>query len=109
MNIIGYIFLIVGGIFLFLGGLGILRMPDVLNQAQAGTKASTLGIVSLLIGFIFIHPSWGFKLFLIAVFFLSTSPISSHAITRSALKRKKEVFIISENQYLNQFEDKEVR
>ncbi|MFA9396748.1 MAG: monovalent cation/H(+) antiporter subunit G [Clostridiaceae bacterium] len=109
MNIIGNVFLVIGGIFLFLGGLGILRMPDVLNQAQAGTKSSTLGIVSLLIGFIFIHPSWGFKLFLIAIFFLSTSPISSHAITRSALKRKKETFILSENQYEKQFHDGEER
>lgn len=99
LYIIGSVFIIVGAIFLFLGGLGIFRMPDVLNQSQAGTKASTLGIVSVLVGLIFIHPEWGFKLLIIAVFFLATSPIASHNITRAALKRKKEHFVLSENAY----------
>jgi len=97
MNIAGYIFTTIGGIFLLLGGLGIYRMPDVLNQAQAGTKASTLGIVSLLIGLIFLRPDWGFKLLIIILFFLSTSPLASHAIARAALKRNKENFKLSQN------------
>lgn len=97
MNIIGYIFTLTGGIFLFLGGLGIYRMPDALNQAQAGTKASTLGIVSLLIGLIFLKPDWGFKLFIIIIFFLSTSPLASHSIARAALKRNAENFNLSQN------------
>jgi len=105
MNIIGWILVTIGAVFLFLGGLGIYRMPDVLNQSQAGTKASTLGIVSLLIGLIFFHPSWGFKLFIIAIFFLSTSPIASHNITRAALKRKKEEFVLNENAYENRGEE----
>lgn len=99
MNVIGYIFTTIGGIFLFLGGLGIYRMPDVLNQAQAGTKASTLGIVSLSIGLIFLKPVWGFKLFIIIIFFLSTSPLASHAIARTALKRNKEDFQLSQNDF----------
>ncbi len=99
MEIIGYIFLTIGAIFLFLGGLGIFRMPDVLNQSQAGTKASTLGIVSFLIGIMFFYPAWTFKLLIIVVFFLATAPISSHKITRSALIRNKEKFVLSENAY----------
>lgn len=101
MDIIGYIFTTIGGIFLLLGGLGIYRMPDVLNQAQAGTKASTLGIVSILIGLIFLKPDWGFKLFIIIIFFLSTSPLASHAVARAALKRNKEDFKLSQNDLSN--------
>jgi multicomponent Na+:H+ antiporter subunit G len=97
--IIGYVFLTIGSVFLFLGGLGILRMPDVLNQSQAGTKASTLGIVAFLIGLIFFHPEWGFKLIIIALFFFATAPIASHKITRAALIRNKEAFILSENAF----------
>ncbi|BEP29950.1 monovalent cation/H(+) antiporter subunit G [Helicovermis profundi] len=103
MTIIGYIFLTIGAIFLFLGGLGVFRMPDVLNQSQAGTKASTLGIVSFLIGLIFFHPAWGFKLVIIALFFFATGPISSHKITRAALIRNKENFILSENAFEDRF------
>ncbi|MBN2259908.1 MAG: monovalent cation/H(+) antiporter subunit G [Clostridiales bacterium] len=103
MTIIGYVFLLIGAAFLFLGGLGIYRMPDVLNQSQAGTKASTLGIVSFLIGLIFFHPAWGFKLIIIALFFLATAPISSHKITRAALLRNKEKFILSENAFADRF------
>jgi len=99
MEMIGWVFIIIGALFLFLGGLGILRMPDVLNQAQAGTKTTTLGIVSLLIGMIFLHPVWGFKLLIIAVFFLATSPIGSHSIVRAAMKRKKEAFTLNRNDY----------
>lgn len=101
MVIMGWLLILIGAIFLFLGGLGILRMPDVLNQAQAGTKTTTLGIVSLLLGMIFLHPLWGFKLLIIALFFLATSPIGSHSIARAALKRKKEVFVLNQNAYEN--------
>jgi len=107
MAYIGYFFLLVGAIFLFLGGLGVFRMPDVLNQSQAGTKASTLGIVSFLIGLMFFHPDWTFKLAIIALFFLATAPISSHKITRAALLRKKEEFILSENAFDNRDEVEE--
>ncbi|MCD6436279.1 MAG: monovalent cation/H(+) antiporter subunit G [Clostridiales bacterium] len=99
MHVIGYIFLTIGAIFLFLGGLGIFRMPDVLNQSQAGTKASTLGIVSFLIGIMFFYPVWALKLMIIVMFFLATAPIASHKITRAALLRNKEEFILSENAY----------
>lgn len=97
MIIMGWIMISIGALFLFLGGLGIFRMPDVLNQAQAGTKTTTLGIVSLLVGMIFLHPLWGFKLLIIALFFLATSPIGSHSIARAALKRKKEVLVLKHN------------
>jgi multicomponent Na+:H+ antiporter subunit G len=101
MAYIGWIIILIGALFLFLGGLGIFRMPDVLNQAQAGTKTTTLGIVSLLAGMIFLHPVWGFKLIIIALFFLATSPIGSHSIARAALKRKKENFVLTSNAYEN--------
>ena len=53
MKIIGDILLIISGLFYALGGLGLLRMPDVYNRAQAGTKATTLGTFSALIALCF--------------------------------------------------------
>ncbi|WP_443110682.1 monovalent cation/H(+) antiporter subunit G [Caloramator sp. mosi_1] len=44
-------------------------MPDILNQSQAGTKASTLGILALLIGFAFLNTQAAPKLILMGLFF----------------------------------------
>ncbi|EGD52040.1 monovalent cation/proton antiporter, MnhG/PhaG subunit [Thermoanaerobacter ethanolicus JW 200] len=99
MQYIGYFFLLIGAVFLALAGLGIYRMPDVLNQSQAGTKASTMGIVGLFIGFAFLKPLWAPKLILMALFFLFTSPIASHAICKAAIKRNKAKLILKENAF----------
>jgi len=99
MTYIGWFFLLAGTGFLFLAGLGILRMPDVLTQSQAGTKASTLGMIALLIGVSFLEPQWAPKLILIAVFFLFSSPIASHAICKAAVVRGKENFVLKQNDY----------
>ncbi len=81
---IGDIFLLIGALFLFLGALGLLRMPDVYNRLQAGTKATTLGSLAVLIGVGCYHPEWTAKLLLIAFFILLTSPVSSSTIARAA-------------------------
>ncbi len=83
-NIVGAIFVLIGALFLFLGALGILRMPDLYNRMQAGTKATTLGNVMTMVGLGIMHPAWLPKLLLIALFVLFTNPISSHALARAA-------------------------
>ena len=50
MELFGALITLIGSIFLLLGGLGILRMPDVYNRMQAGTKATTLGSILFLAG-----------------------------------------------------------
>jgi multicomponent Na+:H+ antiporter subunit G len=86
ISFIGYIFIIVGSIFLLLGSLGIVRMPDLYNRIQAGTKATTLGALSAIIGVGLVHPAWFFKTLIIAVFIVLTNPIGSHSIARSSYK-----------------------
>ncbi len=86
MNIIGQVFLILGGIFYALGGFGVFRMPDVYNRAQAGTKATTLGTFSVLVGTMFFMPAWTGKLILILVFVAITNPVGSSTLMRSAYK-----------------------
>ncbi len=86
MEIISYVFMIIGGLFYLLGGLGILRMPDVFNRIQAGTKATTLGAFSLLIGVGFAHPDWFFKVVLIIVFIALANPIGSSVLAKAAYR-----------------------
>lgn len=83
MQIVGEIVLLIGAVFIFLGALGLLRMPDVYNRIQVGTKAVTLGAIGVIIGVAFIHPLWWSKLFVILGFILLTSPVSSSAITKA--------------------------
>lgn len=86
LQIIGHIFITVGVIFLFLGALGIFRMPDVFTRLQAGTKATTLGAMGVLIGVGFLQPDWFLKTLIIALFIGLSNPISSHALARGSYK-----------------------
>lgn len=86
LAILGDILLLVGAIFLFLGALGIFRFPDVYNRLQAGTKATTLGSIGMVIGIGLMEPSWFPKMFVIAMFILVGNPLSSHALARASYK-----------------------
>lgn len=83
MRLAADVFLLVGGLFLFLGALGLLRMPDVYNRIQAGTKAVTLGALSFLIGVGLLQPEWWSKLVCIGGFILFTNPVGSSTIARA--------------------------
>jgi multicomponent Na+:H+ antiporter subunit G len=83
-TLIGDVLLLIGSIFIALGSLGLLRMPDVYNRLQAGTKAATLGTLAILLGVGFHHPDWWAKLLVIAGFVLFTNPVGSSSIARAA-------------------------
>ncbi len=83
---IGAILFLIGSIFLFLGALGLIRMPDIFNRLQAGTKATTLGIMFTVIGAGIYYPDIMLKAILIVLFILMTNPVSSSTLSRSAYK-----------------------
>jgi multicomponent Na+:H+ antiporter subunit G len=83
MHIIGDLFILMGSLFIFLGALGLIRMPDVYNRIQVGTKSVTLGAIGVIFGVFLIHPLWWSKLLVVLGFILLTSPVSSSAITRA--------------------------
>jgi multicomponent Na+:H+ antiporter subunit G len=91
MDILGALLLVLGAAFLFLGGLGLVRMPDVFNRIQAGTKATTLGTLLSLAGVACLQPEWTGKLFLIALFILFTNPLSSQVLARAAHRSRVEM------------------
>ncbi len=86
MDILGGIITLLGSIFLFLGALGIVRMPDVYNRMQAGTKATTLGTLLFLTGIAIGHIECMciYRIFILIIFIIFTNPISSHALARAA-------------------------
>ena len=84
LSIIGGLISIAGAIFLFIAALGLLRMPDVYNRMQAGTKATTLGSILFLLGIGVAIPGWLPKTLILVLFIVFTNPISSHALIRAA-------------------------
>lgn len=85
MRLLADLILFVGAAFTLLGALGLLRMPDVYTRIQAGTKAVTLGALSLLLGIGILYPHWWSKLLVIALMILVTNPIGSSTIARALL------------------------
>ena len=84
LDIIGGLLLLGGTVFLLLGGIGLVRMPDIYNRIQAGTKATTLGTLLSLGGVACLRPEWALKLLLIGLFLLFTNPLSSQVLARTA-------------------------
>lgn len=88
---IGYGLMIIGGCFYVLAGLGLIRMPDVFNRLQAGTKATTLGTLSVLLGIGIYEPKWLVKCLVIIVFITLTNPIGSSVLAKAAYVRKEKL------------------
>jgi len=96
-EIVGAVFLLIGAFFCFVGALGVVRMPDVYNKLQAGTKATTLGFLSLAVGAGWMQPEWALRLLLLAVFVVITNPIGSHSLARAAWRSGVPVETASKN------------
>lgn len=84
MELAGAIIMFLASLVFLLSALGILRMPDLYNRIQTGTKATTLGTILMMIGMGIHHPGWIGKLLIILLFIMLTNPVSSHVVARSA-------------------------
>ena len=86
MQVFGTVITGIGVIFLLFGSFGIVRLPDVYNRLQAGTKCTTFGAFFTIIGVGIMEPAWFWKTLIIALFILLTNPISNHALGRASRK-----------------------
>ena len=50
IELVASAFLVFGAVFIFIGSLGLAKLPDFYTRLHAPTKATTLGMGSLLIG-----------------------------------------------------------
>ena len=101
MNIIGYILLIIGGVFYFLGGLGIFRM--------AGSKATTLGAFSLILGIGFLNPTWFMKIIILVVFMTITNPVGSSTLARASYLHKAKTTKLQRDDLKLLYQEQEMR
>jgi len=91
MTILISFFLIAGSAFILLAALGTLRFPDMLSWIHATTKATSFGLLLILIGvgLFFNTPLVYFKAFLVIIFIYLTAPLAAHSIARVRQSQKK--------------------
>ena len=83
------ILILTGATFTLIGSLGLVRLRDFYSRLHAPTKATTLGVGSLLIAsaVYFSHQDDGLSLHevLVTLFLFITAPVSAHLMAKAAL------------------------
>jgi multicomponent K+:H+ antiporter subunit G len=81
--------ILIGAGFTLIGSLGLLRLRDFYSRLHAPTKATTLGVGSLLIAsaVFFSHRNEGLSLHevLVTLFLFITAPVGAHLMAKAAL------------------------
>lgn len=91
----GTAFVVLGGVFLFIGSLGLAKLPDTMRRLHGPTKATTLGIGSLLIAsmvyFVLLQEASGIHETLITLFLFLTAPVTANMIAKAHIFRRKDL------------------
>ena len=89
------VFIVIGGVFLFVGSFGLAKLPDTMRRLHGPTKATTLGIGSLLIAsliyFVAVKQVAGIHEILITLFLFLTAPVSAIMIAKAHIFRHRDV------------------
>lgn len=89
VEIIVSISLIVGASFALVGSIGLFRLPDFFSRLHGPTKATTLGVGSMLVASAVYTTATGEGVsvheLLILGFLFMTAPVSAHMLAKAAL------------------------
>ncbi|WP_291864274.1 Na+/H+ antiporter subunit G [Bradyrhizobium sp.] len=90
LDIIISLLILVGAAFALVGSIGLARLPDFFTRLHGPTKATTLGVGSVVIASL-IHSSAGtggvsLRELAISLFLFITAPVSAHLLAKAALK-----------------------
>lgn len=84
--------LVTAGVFGIIGSFGLLKLPDPMTRLHAPTKATTIGIGSVLIAsmlyFGVVADSFSWHEVLISLFLFLTAPITANFIAKAHLHRE---------------------
>lgn len=82
---------IAGSLLTLVTAIGVVRFPDLLARMHASTKPQTLGTALLMIGLALslqsLQVAW--KVALVILFQLITSPVSAHMLSRAGVRTGK--------------------
>ena len=83
--------IVVGAFFLFVGSFGLAKLPDIMRRLHAPTKATTLGIGSMLVAsmlyFLVVRGDASFHELMITVFLFLTAPVTAHMVAKAHILR----------------------
>ena len=84
-KIIISILILLGSFFILIASIGMLRFNDLYGRLHASTKATSFGILLMLVGFslYFNEIQVYIKALLIILFIYLTSPLAAHSISKS--------------------------
>lgn len=89
LEIVLSLLILTGAAFVLIGSLGLLRLRDFYSRLHAPTKATTLGVGSLLIAsaVFFSNQDDGLSLheILVTLFLFITAPVGAHLMAKAAL------------------------
>lgn len=81
--------LLAGAAFTLLGSLGLVRFPDFFTRLHGPSKATTLGLGSILLATMLFPLTQGASLalrpLLITIFLFLTAPVSAHLLSKAAI------------------------
>lgn len=88
IEILSGLILIVGASVVLIGGVGLVRFPDFFCRLHSAGVVDTLGSGLVLLALVLMSGSVivGFKIFLIGALIFILSPVTTHALSNSALK-----------------------
>ena len=92
LDVLLSLLVLAGALLTFIGSLGLVRLRDFYSRLHAPTKATTLGVGSLLLAsaLYFSTRGEGVSLHevLVTVFLFITAPVSAHLLSKAALHLK---------------------
>ena len=91
-EILTIIFFFLGAFFMLVSAIGLVRFPDLFSRMHATTKATSFGLLLLIVGTgIFFNTGtvW-VKAILVILFIYLTAPLASHSIAQSEKKKEED-------------------
>jgi len=91
MEIIIALLVLIGAFFTLVGSIGLVKLPDFFMRLHGPTKATTLGVGSILVASTLYY--WSFENtlslheVLITIFLFITAPVSAHLMAKAALHK----------------------
>lgn len=86
------LFIVIGSVFGLVGSFGLLKLTDQMSRLHAPTKATTLGVGSVLIASLLsawlIGPALSFHELLITIFLFLTAPVTAHFVAKAHIHRR---------------------
>jgi len=86
--------IVAGGFFVFVGSFGLIKLPEIMQRLHAPTKATTLGVGSVLIAsmlyFFVIEGNPSIHELVVTLFLFLTAPITANFVAKAHLHRKEQ-------------------